>query len=56
MSNITYEIRTRRGAAVFSYDSLSRAKEAARDAEKRVGVPMKIYRITRTEEELDAPI
>lgn len=49
---VSYEIRTRRGAAVYSYDSLTRAKEAAKDAEKRIGVPMIVYKITRTEEEL----
>ena len=52
MNQVSYEIRTRRGAAVFAYDSLARAKQAARDAEKRIGVPMIIYRITRNEEEL----
>lgn len=49
---ISYEIRTRRGTPVFSYDSFQRAKDEAREAEKRVGVPMIIYKITRTEEEL----
>ena len=52
MNQVSYEIRTRRGAAVFAYDSLARAKQAARDAEKRIGVPMVIYKITQIEEEL----
>lgn len=53
MKQISYEIRTRKGVAVFSYDSLHRAQEEARKAEKRIGVPMVIFRITRTEEQLE---
>ena len=52
MNQVSYEIRTRRGKPVFKCDTLSRAKEAARDAEKRVGIPMVIYKITQIEEEL----
>jgi len=52
MNKVIYEIRTRRGQSVYIYDNLARAKEAAKDAEKRVGVQMVIFKITRIEEEL----
>lgn len=48
--NISYHIRTMRGAPVFSYDSLCRAKEERIRAEKRVGVKMQIVKITHMEE------
>ena len=41
-----YELRTNRGAPVFSYDSLERAKEGRRDAEKRIKTPITIYEVT----------
>lgn len=49
----TYEIRTRRNAPVFSYDTLERAKEYRRIYEKRIGVPLNIVKITHTEEIID---
>lgn len=51
--NVSYQIRTVRGKPVFSYDSLARAQEGKRDAEKRVGCKMEIVRVTYQEEVLD---
>lgn len=48
--NVTYEIRTKRNARVFAYDSLARAKEERLRAEKRIGVKMQIVKITQVEE------
>lgn len=53
MSQVSYQIRTVRGKPVFSYDSLSRAKEERRKAEQRVGCRMQIVRVTYHEELLD---
>jgi hypothetical protein len=50
---ITYEIRTRRDAPVFSYDTLERAKQERVRYEKRIGVPLKIIKITHVEEAID---
>ena len=50
--NVTYEIRTKRNARVFAYDSLARAKEERLRAEKRVGCQMQIVKITHMEEVL----
>lgn len=47
---ITYEIRTARGAPVFAYDCEIRARQEMARSEKRVGIQMKLYKITRTEE------
>lgn len=52
MNQVSYEIRTRRGKPVFKCDTLSRAKEEQAFAQKRVGIPMVIYKITQIEEEL----
>ena len=46
----TYELRTKRGAPVYRYDSLTRAREELAQAEKRIGVRLDIYRIVCTEE------
>lgn len=53
MMNVSYQIRTPRGKAVFSYDSLQRAKEGRKQAEERVGCRMEIVRVTYQEEVLD---
>lgn len=50
--DVSYLIKTPRGATVFSYDSLQRAKEERLKAEKRIGVTLKIVKVTRIEEEL----
>ncbi len=47
---ISYEIRTMRDARIFCYDNLVRAREGALEAQKRVGVPFKIVKVTQTEE------
>lgn len=47
---VTYEIRTQRNAKVFVYESLHRAQEERLKAEKRVGVKMKIIKVTQVEE------
>jgi hypothetical protein len=46
----TYEIRTMRDARVFSFDSLSRAQQEQLSAEKRIGVKLKIVKVTQVEE------
>jgi hypothetical protein len=48
--NVTYEIRTKRNASVFAYDSLERAKQERVKYEKRIGVPLDIVKITHSEE------
>lgn len=48
--NVSYQIRTVRGAPVFSYDSLVRAKEGRIKAEKRIGCKMQIIKVTHVEE------
>lgn len=48
--NVSYQIRTVRGKPVFSYDSLARAQEGKREAEKRIGCKMEIVRVTYIEE------
>lgn len=48
--NVSYHIRTIRGAPVFSFDSLQRAKEERFRAEKRIGCKMQIVKVTRLEE------
>lgn len=48
--DVSYLIKTPRGATVFSYDSLQRAKEEKLKAEKRIGCKMQIVKITRVEE------
>jgi hypothetical protein len=50
---ISYELRTMRDARIFSYDNLARAKDARGEAEKKVGVKMKIVKITHMEEVCD---
>lgn len=50
---VSYQIRTVRGKAVFSYDCLARAKEGRKQAEERVGCNMEIVRVTYQEEVLD---
>ncbi len=50
--HITYEIRTRRNASVFAYDTLERAKQERARYEKRIGVPLNIVKITHKEEVL----
>ena len=52
MMQISYEIRTRRGKPVFKCETLARAKEEQQFAQKRVGIPMIIFKITQIEEEL----
>lgn len=47
---VTYEIRTRRNASVFAYDTLERAKQERIKYEKRIGVPLNIVKITHNEE------
>jgi hypothetical protein len=47
---ISYEVRTMRDARIFAYDSLLRAQQARQESEKRVGVKMKIVKITHMEE------
>lgn len=51
--NVSYQIRTMRNRPVFSYETLEKAKQGKVDAEKRVGIPMQIYRITLQEELID---
>jgi hypothetical protein len=46
----TYEIRTMRDARVFCFDSLARAQQEQIAAEKRIGVKMKIVKVTQVEE------
>ena len=48
--HVSYQIRTVRGAPVFSYDNLVRAKEERAKAEKRIGCKMQIIKITHMEE------
>lgn len=48
--NVTYEIRTKRNASVFAYDSLERAKQERIKYEKRIGVSLNIVKITHSEE------
>jgi hypothetical protein len=50
---VTYEIRTRRNAPVFAYDTLERAKQERVRYEKRIGVPLNIVKITHVEEQID---
>ena len=50
--NVTYEIRTKRNARVFAFDTLERAKEERARHEKRIKVPLNIVKITHTEEVL----
>jgi len=50
--NVTYEIRTKRNARVFAFDTLDRAKEERARHEKRIKVPLNIVKITHTEEVL----
>ena len=50
--NVSYHVRTMRNKPVHSYETLERAKQGKIDAEKRVGIPMKIVKITYVEEEL----
>lgn len=50
--NVTYEIRTKRNARVFAFDTLERAREERLRAEKRIGVKMQIVKITHMEEVL----
>lgn len=51
---VSYHVRTVRGKAVFSYDSLERAKIGKAQAEKRVGCKMQIVRVTQQEELIEA--
>lgn len=53
MTQISYHIRTERNAAVFSYDNLHRAKQQKAKAEKRLGLNLKIVRVTYLEEEME---
>jgi hypothetical protein len=53
MMNVSYQIRTMRNRPVFSYETLEKAKQGKAEAEKRVGIPMQIYRITFQEELID---
>ena len=48
--DVSYLIKTPRGATVFSYDSLHRAQEENLKAEKRIGCKMQIIKVTRVEE------
>lgn len=48
--NVTYEIRTKRNASVFAYDTLERARQERVRYEKRIGVPLNIVKITHNEE------
>ena len=48
--NVTYEIRTRRNARVFAFDTLERAREERARYEKRIKVPLSIVKITHVEE------
>ena len=49
---ISYHIRTSRGAPVFSFDSLSRAKEELERAKRRIKCNLKIVKVTYIEEEV----
>lgn len=49
----TYQVRTRRNAPVFSFDSIERAQEERKRYEKRIGVPLIIVKITHHEEVVD---
>ena len=50
--NVSYHIRTSRGAPVFSFDSLSRAKEELERAKRRIKCNLKIVKVTHIEEEV----
>jgi hypothetical protein len=45
-----YELRTARGKSVFSYDCLERARIDSRTHERRIGVKLHIFKVTRVEE------
>lgn len=51
MSEI-YEIRTMRGTRVHVFDDEVRARQAMLENEKRVGIKMQLFRITKREEKL----
>lgn len=53
MNQTSYHIRTMRNASVFSYADLSRAKQEKTKAEKRLGINLKIVRVTYQEEEME---
>lgn len=52
MSNPTYEIRSVRGTPVYAFDNEARARDAWRQAEKRVGGKLRLFKIIKTEEEI----
>ena len=54
MAHVTYEIRTSRGAAVFRFDNEARARQELAAAARRIGVKLRLVRITQIEEELAA--
>lgn len=50
--NVSYHIRTIRGAPVFSFDNLQRAKEELERAKRRIKCNLKIVKVTHIEEEV----
>lgn len=52
MSNPTYEIRSVRGTPVYAFDNETRARDAWRQAEKRIGGKLRLFKVIKTEEEL----
>ena len=49
---VSYQIRTRRGTVVQSYDTLERAKDEQARHEARIGVPLLIIKVTVILEEI----
>ena len=51
-----YELRTSRGARCFAYDTLPRAREEKARAERKIGIPLRLFEVTLVEREIpDTP-
>ncbi len=49
---VSFEIRTRADRPVFAFDNVVRARQERTEAEKRLGIPLRLVRITRIEKEI----
>ena len=54
MGRVSYEIRTSRGASVFSFDNKARAQQALIDAQARLNTKLRLIEVTRVEREVES--
>lgn len=48
----TYEIRSMRGNAVMAFDDETRARTERNQRSRRINAPLRLFRVTRVEEEI----